>query len=66
MGLCKEYGVECSDKWYEHSLISVEENEEVKLFWAFTIQTDLEVYHRRPDIVIQKKVPGDSNITQKE
>ena len=28
---CEEYGVECSDKWYEHSPKSVEENEEVKL-----------------------------------
>ena len=73
----KEYGVECSDKWYEHSPKSVEENEEVKLLWDFTIQTDREIHHRRPDIVIQKKkaketvivdiaVPGDSNILQKE
>ena len=45
--------------------------------WDFTIQTDREIHHRRPDIVIQKKkaketiivdiaVPGDSNILQKE
>ena len=75
--VCKEYGVECSDKWYEHSPKGVEENEEVKLLWDFTIQTDREIHHRRPDIVIQKKkaketiivdiaVPGDSNILQKE
>ena len=71
--LCKEYGVECSDKWYEHSPKSIEENEEVKLLWDFTIQTDREIHHRRPDIVIQKKkaketitVPGDSNVLQKE
>ena len=74
--LCKEYGVECSDKWYEHSPKSIEENEEVKLLWDFTIQTDREIHHRRPDIVIQKKkaketiiediaVPGDSNVKQK-
>ena len=75
--LCKEYGVECSDKWHEHSPKSIEENEEVKLLWDFTIQTDGEIHHRRPDIVIQKKkaketiivdiaVPGDSNVQQKE
>ena len=34
--VCKEYGVECSNKWYEHSPKSVEENEEVKLLWDFT------------------------------
>ena len=61
----------------EHTPKSVEENDEVKLLWDLTIQTDHEVRHRRPDIVIQKKkvketiivdiaVPGDSNITQKE
>ena len=53
--VCKEYGVKCSDKWYEHSPKSVEENEEVKLLWDFTIQIDREIHHRRPDIVIQKK-----------
>ncbi|XP_068707858.1 uncharacterized protein [Montipora foliosa] len=73
--LCKEYGLECSDKWYEHSLKSIEKNEEVKLLWDF--QTDREIHHRRPDIVNQKKkaketiivdiaVPGDSNVLQKE
>ena len=53
--LCKEYGVDCSDKWYEHFPKSIEENEEVKLLWDFTIQTNREIHHRRPDIVIQKK-----------
>ena len=75
--LSKEYGVECSDKWSKHSPKSVEENEEVKLLWDLTIQTDRESHHRRPDIAIQKKkgketiivdiaVPGDSNVLQKE
>ena len=56
---------------------SVEENEEVNLLRDLTIQTDREIHHRRPDIVIQKKkaketiivdiaVPGDSNVLQKE
>ena len=65
--LCKKYGVECNNKWYEHSLKSVEENEEVKLLWDLT----------KPDIVIQKKKPNetiivdiafprDSNVLQKE
>ena len=37
--VCKESGVEYNDKWYEHSPKSVQENEEVKLLWDFTIQT---------------------------
>ena len=44
--VCKEYGIECSDKWYEHSPKSVEGNEEVKLLWDFT-KTDREIYRRR-------------------
>ena len=48
--LCKKYGVECSDKWYEHFPQSIEKNEEVKLLFDFTIQTDREIHHRRPDI----------------
>ena len=28
--VCKEYGVEYSDKWYEYSPKSIEENEDVK------------------------------------
>ena len=64
--------------WYEHSPKSFEENEEVKLLWDFyTIQTDSEIHHRRPDIVIQKKKaeetipvditgPGDGNVLHKE
>ena len=35
--------------------MSIQEIEEVKLLWDFTIQTDREIQHRRPDIVIQKK-----------
>jgi len=69
--------VESGDKWFEHFPKSTEQNQEVKLLWDFTIQTDPEIHHRRPDIVIQKKkaketiivditVPGDSNMLQKE
>ena len=44
-----------TDKWYEHSPKSVKGNEEVKLLRDFTTQTDCEIHHRRPDIVIQKE-----------
>ena len=76
--MCKEYRVECSDKWYKHSPKSVEKNEEETLLQDFTIQTDREIHHRRPDVVIQKKEaketidivdiagPRDSNLLQKE
>ena len=53
--------VEYGDKWFEHFPKSVEENEEVKLLWDFTIQTDHEIHHGRPDIVIQKKKTKGNN-----
>ena len=53
--------VESGDKWYEHFPKSAEENEEVKLLWDFTIQTDHEIHHRKPDIVIQKKKTKGNN-----
>ena len=53
--------VEYGDKWFEHFPKSVEENEEVKLLWDFTIQTDHEIHHRKPDIVIQKKKTKGNN-----
>ena len=66
--VCEEYGVECIDKWYEHSPKSVEESEEVKLLWDFTIQTDREIQHRRTKeaIIVDIAVPGDSNVLQEE
>ena len=53
--MCNEYRVECSDKWYKHSPKSAEENEEVTVLRDFTIQTDCEINHMRPDVVIEKK-----------
>ena len=53
------------------------ENDKCKILWEFAIQTDKEMEHRRPDIVvigkekreckiINKAVPGDQNIKVKE
>ena len=37
---------------YEHSPVGITENEEMKILWDFTIQTDHELNHRRPDITV--------------
>ena len=44
--------------------IPPEENEEVKLLLDFTIQTDCEIHHRRPDIVVQIKKAKEKNIVK--
>ena len=45
--LYKKHGLESSDRWYEHTLAHVIENDEVELYWDFTIQTDMTVAHDR-------------------
>ena len=37
---------------YEHSPVGITENEEMKILWDFTIQTDHELNYRRPDITV--------------
>ena len=72
--LCKHYGVDCEDKWYEHSPEPVVENTNVKILWNFTIQTDKKVPHNRPDIektnkichIINVACLGDCRIALKE
>ena len=65
------------DKWYEHEPERVLENEDYKILWDFSIQTDHVIEARRPDLVVVDKkeksckiidfaVPGDSRIEEKE
>ena len=62
---------------YEHQPESVLENEDYKILWDFSIQTDHVIEARRPDLVVVDKkersckiidfaVPGDSRIEEKE
>ena len=75
--LARKCNFEAGDKWYEHELESVLENEDYKIFWDFSIQTDHVIEARRPDLVVVDKkersckminfaVPGDSTIEEKE
>ena len=68
---------EAGDKWCEHEPESVLENEDYKILWDFSIQTDHIIKARRPDLVVVDKkersckiidfaVPGDSRIEEKE
>ena len=61
----------------DHKAEAVSENEDVKLLWDFSIQTDKVIHARRPDFVIVKKkdkecmiidvaVPADSRTWIKE
>ena len=64
-------------KWYEHEPESDLENEDYKILWDFSIQTDHAIEARRPYLVVVDKkercckiidfaVPRDSRIEEKE
>ena len=75
--LCKKFEVEYEDKWFSHQPEPVLEDNKCKILWDFAIQTDKEIEHGRPDIVVINKekreckiidiaVPGDQNIKVKK
>ena len=77
METCRKCNFEAGNKWYEHEPESLLENEEYKILWDFSIQTDHIKEARRPDLVVVDKtrrtckitdfaVPGDSRIEEKE
>ena len=53
--LCKKYGVKVCERWYEHKVESVMENDIVKILWDVFIQVDIQIEHRRPDTVVMEK-----------
>jgi len=75
--VCRNYGLETKAKWYEHEPQAVCENEEYKILWDFSIQTDHVIEARRPDMIIVEKkgnkcqisdfpVPYDTRVDEKE
>ena len=53
--LCKKYGVKVCERWYEHKVESVIENDIVKILWDVCIQVDTQIEHRTTDIVVMDK-----------
>ena len=75
--LARKCNFEAGDKWCEHEPESVLENEDYKILWHFSIQTDHVIEARRPDLVefdkkdrickiIDFAVSEDSRIAEKE
>ena len=78
--LCKKFGFECDDKYYNHIVTRenrVLENDEVLLLWDFSIQTETRIDHKKPDIMLKNKkektcqiidvaCPFDTRVKQKE
>lgn len=60
--LCQKYNIPCKDKWYDHDPEGVIENDQVKVLWDFRIQTDHQIEHNRPDIVVLDKIERSCNV----
>ena len=53
--LARKYNFEAGDKSYEQEPESVFENEDYKILWDFSIQTDHVIEARRSDLVVVDK-----------
>ena len=54
--VCRMYGIELRENWYEHDAAPVAENDRCKIIWDFDMQTDHVIQTGRTDmIVINKK-----------
>ncbi|XP_068697681.1 uncharacterized protein [Montipora foliosa] len=75
--MCRKYGIECTDKWYDYQPLPTAENGEVRITWDMTIYTDKVLKNNRPDVTLVHKdtqkwtlidiaVPADQTITRTE
>lgn len=49
--ILRQRGLQISNKWYQHQPESAVENEYFDVLWDITVQMDLEVHARRPDVI---------------
>ena len=54
--ICRKNSFEVNERWYRHKTERVLENDEIKVLWDFSIQTDKHLDHNKPDIVVYSKV----------
>ncbi|CAH3015265.1 unnamed protein product, partial [Porites evermanni] len=47
--ICKEFGIEVKERWYEHEPKTVTENDSVTILWDMPIHTDRTIAAKRPD-----------------
>ena len=53
--ICKEFGIEVKERWYEHEPKTVSENDSVTTLWDILIHTDRTIAANRPAIVLKNK-----------
>ena len=73
----RNYGIEVTNKWYDHKSNTVTGGRDVTILWDMLIHTDKEIKANRPEIIVKGKskklctlidmaVPSERNITAKE
>ena len=53
--ICREFGIEVKERWYEHEPKAVTEKESVTILWDTSIHTDRTNAAKRPDTVPKNK-----------
>ena len=53
--ICKHYGAQHAEDWYEHQPEAVTETDNVTILWDYSIQTDRKIKVNKPDITINNK-----------
>ena len=73
--ICKEFGIEVKEQWYEHEPKAVTEKDSIMILWDMPIHTDRTIAANRLDIMLKSKkdktcllinmtaVPLDTNTT---
>ena len=53
--ICKEFGIEVKERWYEHEPKTATKNDSVTILCDMPIHTDRTIAANRPDIVLKNK-----------
>ena len=53
--ICKQYGSQNANNWYEHQPEAVTETDNVSILWDYSIQTDRKIKPNKPDITVKDK-----------
>ena len=53
--ICKEFGIEVKEQWYEYEPKTLIKNDSVSILWDMPIHTDRNIAANRPDIVLKNK-----------
>ena len=75
--MCKRYEFSNAVKWHEHTPEKVLENDNVRILWDFSVQTNCKLEHNKADILIVDKqtenchindiaFPFDTRVKEKE